>query len=499
MFRIADITKRKAEVIGQKPMRKFFQAVKNTLTRSPERDSLSLSEKVKIRRLNYKIVSKPLPIKGKLPEGYEVVAIIDSFLGKESLINGLNGLSHGEVVKDILTHGIDDKIAVLAYDAALKPRPMNSVLKNILKMKKSAEFGQYIKKLNISRGLTLINDYVTYAELSSLTGEKINSKNVIQQKQAVIATLKKTNPLVYESITLINKLIDSGVEVYVSAGNEGRHTVDLFAFSKAKIIGATDAEGVITRYSSESPLVTHYARGNYAVYKGENTLLKKTVKNPEEGFYTSEIHIKDKIFTQEMLKEKIVSKDQIQEILKEIKESKSTESIPEILAKKGISKDNIFEIGEDFFKLSVHLNGGKNFNPTEFKARLVLEKHKYKDTKYVRLDKYPLHFKEDASGNLFVDYDGSNSLGQVKMLGGTSLATPTKIREDILGEAPIAASCRLTTHRAAAKYLKLLDRLTKSGVLKGKEVEDLSGVDFMLAKVPRKEFLELHLKIDRMV
>lgn len=252
---------------------------KSDFVRSPNADCIifgirlspvkTLSRKTNIQGEGFTIVSAPKHSFGKHPDGYEVVAIIDDFVEKRLKIPGMKNCSHGEVVQRVLTQGLENQIAVLAYDSANTCGTLNALI-SIREKKLAAGEGKYIKKVNVS--ITPEEAVTTFEDLSWRLRCNINDSNIVENKEKVLEFLKEREPMIYEIICAIDKLVDAGVDVYFAAGNQHKKINYIF-LSKAKIVGATDANGEIAPYSPASKLVTHYAQGGYDVYKMGNNIV----------------------------------------------------------------------------------------------------------------------------------------------------------------------------------------------------------------------------------
>ena len=182
------------------------------------------------------------------------IAIIDLFsdfgnygLGKKIKI------PHGKIVSKIMTKGLEDKVGVLALDSTPKSKTewvaMKEALDELVKLKKS---GKDIKALNLSVGAS-----VTFDEITEKAGTIVTADVIKNQFDKILNSLrnskdqKDTN--IFEMIKSINELVDEGVQVYLSSGNNGSSGFDLLALSRAQhIVGAEDYANATKAFVNET-------------------------------------------------------------------------------------------------------------------------------------------------------------------------------------------------------------------------------------------------------
>lgn len=445
------------------------------------------SQKVKVHtNTGLTVVSLPKKISGFPPQGYEVVAIIDQFSINGINIHGMRKHTHGELVQKVLTRGLEDKIGVLAYDIQ-NNNNIKEALNDILAKKRESHFNKYIKRLNLSMNKSMIDkDEFSYHDLSSIVGFKVNRDNIQQNNKRILDVLSRSKndsiKGMYDEIVLINKLVDSGIDVYISAGNKGRDNIDFFTLSKAKIIGATDASGTITDYSSENPFVMAHARGSYGIFKGEREFLPKDpIVNMSQNGLNSVIELESKL--------------SIKECLEEIEsETTSDDMIPNILLKHNIftSEPRIYYKDTDFYKLQIYREFGKNLSDKELKAHIRLAELAQPADEYVYVDNSKIAYLKLNGNILFMDRDGSGLLDQIQSLNGTSFATPAYIREEILGIPHIHATNRLTGSQILETYIEMMQKLRAAGVVNtNTNVENLTEHEFAKAGVSKDNFMQI--------
>ncbi|NLF83077.1 MAG: hypothetical protein GX568_03720, partial [Candidatus Gastranaerophilales bacterium] len=254
----------------------------NNILESYLKPATQLSEKVKIKHDNYTIVSQPKKLQTEVPDDYEIVVICDRFEARDVDVPGIRNHSHGETVQEVLSRNLKERIALLNYSLKNGSYNYSDIFEDIIKRKTTAKNGQYIKKLNLSvgKGYDGTAGVENYESLSKIMGFEINSENLIHNKDKIIKSLKnhkdEYSRMLYEEIMLINKMIDLGIDVYAAAGNAGINNINMFALSKAKIVGATNVERKIADYSSESPLVNYHALGEHVIYSNQTTPIDGT-------------------------------------------------------------------------------------------------------------------------------------------------------------------------------------------------------------------------------
>lgn len=446
----------------------------------------NFSKKVNIIENDCNIVS--VPSEDFLNEK-EIVAVIDNY--DYLYENGYNNLkyTHGDYVTKKLTAGLKDKIGVLAYNTNSHginydgKSPLAHAMEDLLDKKRNKSYGDSIKKLNVS-----LANMMSFDDFSEHVGKVIDFKNIFEKKGEILDFLKTSTTFktIYKTIETINKLVDSGVEVFIGAGNDGRKQFNLYALSKAKIIGAANAKGVIDDYSSESSLVSAYARGTFGVLE----------------------HIEGEDVSKIVPRKNLASKNNIKKCLAELKKCEDSwvDKMTVLERHKLLNEDydKIYELNDDFFKLRVYKKNIKQFLDYEFKTHMLLEKMKYKeDEKYVEFYKKfsnifeikKSYFKE-MNGKIFKDFDGSGNPQQIGVHSGTSYSTPTYINELLSNKSHIAPSSRIDSLAVFKKYVDMMQELKRSRVLeKGKSVENLVARDFFVAGVNMDEFLLIRSKV----
>ncbi len=199
----------------------------------------------------------------------KVVAIIDDFSREDTSIGTYNGVRHGDLVKKYATAGIEDKVEVIPFDAVdccsggwmiISSDKIRGALEELIRMK---EHGQPVDAVNIS--VNSWGEYFDYKELSSKLHKKLTPKNIQTYKDLMFNIFKKSahdqEKDFMEEIELAQKL---EVPVFKASGNQGPDSFNHWHFADGiKIVGATDKSGRLTKYSSENPFVTNYARGTY--------------------------------------------------------------------------------------------------------------------------------------------------------------------------------------------------------------------------------------------
>ncbi len=183
-----------------------------------------------------------------------IVAILDVFsdFGNYKLGKKIS-IPHGKIVSRIMTEGLEDKIGVLALDSTPKSKTewvaMKEALEELVKLKKS---GKNIHSINLSVGVP-----ATYADLSERMQTCVSSENIKNTKVDVLNFLRQSkddkDKYTIKMIDAINKLVDSGVEVYTASGNNGSEGFNLLSLSRAQhIVGADDYQKATKAFANET-------------------------------------------------------------------------------------------------------------------------------------------------------------------------------------------------------------------------------------------------------
>lgn len=480
------------EELNLHPNQSFNEVLKEHL-----KPATKFSRKVNIKGKDFKIVSVPKPLNGKEPKKYEIVAIVDCFSEKSIGVKGLRHYSHGELVQKILTNGLENRIGVLEYDA----KSLIKSLRDLLKKKKESQYGKHIKKLNLSIG----TNYYSYKKLSSLVGFQINEDNILQHKKTILKSLSKLKHyltpgnliMTTNEIKLINKLVDSGIDVCISAGNGGADTINLLSLSKAKIIGAVNANK-IAHYSSDTPLVKDYAKGDYAILDGQTKFLSKKYREKVSKFSINEMIARLEIENQKSVQEclnkienSVTDDENISGILAEFgflnspKYSKNTDAKPKIVA-----------VNDDVYKLAAYIKHRRKLLDGELNVYANLEKAQSNNSKYAYIDRGHITYLKENNGRFYADFDGSNNNNQIDHLAGTSFATPTHIRETLLDMPHSLAISEKPTDIISQEYLSMIQKLRAAGIIgKNNRIERINKEDFAKAGVSLDKFFQVNEKL----
>ena len=227
-----------------------------------------------------------------LPKGMEIVnnevrctqkvptiAVIDSFSnGRPVKIGRGTFVDHGVMVTKYAVRGLENEVGVLGLDTRLLEskdewatyKGICDAIKELLRIQKCY---RNIMALNLSQCIPCF-----YDDLSEKLKEKISERNVEEKKAELLAFLSKQTDgkyaLAYQTIQVINQLVDEGVAVYMMAGNSKNILFNLFLLSNAQyMVSAYDVRNACEAFSNTKGNGKHVFR---KIYNENNELISVT-------------------------------------------------------------------------------------------------------------------------------------------------------------------------------------------------------------------------------
>ncbi|MFH0702506.1 MAG: hypothetical protein V2B14_03070 [bacterium] len=182
------------------------------------------------------------------------VAMIDSFDDKTVDIDGdgVADIAHGESTSAMVKSQCPDA-NIEEYDG-VTPDSFNSSCEDIAD---SINNGKKMDGVNISLAQNMDID-----ELGEKTGLPLDRDNLSEYKDQIKNKMKNSKDpklqTAYKEIKSIEKITATGTPVYISAGNEGKDSLNLLNLAD----GATNV-GTDHPYSASNDLVNRYEVGNY--------------------------------------------------------------------------------------------------------------------------------------------------------------------------------------------------------------------------------------------
>lgn len=220
-----------------------------------------------------------------------VVVVVDRFGGAEfgfprvdidgdgagDIASDKGDLAHGEVIAKFVEALLPEaKIIRVSWPVRHLDADTSdgvAVLEELSRLKKA---GYRIDAVNLSMSPPVP---LTFDRLSEIVGTEITPENVRDHKLGAFLKLLSwaaTDPekdvikalagAAFRVMTAMTQLSDTGVKVYVSAGNNGPNSINLYAFARGvTTVSAVDARGVESEYSCRSSLNERSARGDFNV------------------------------------------------------------------------------------------------------------------------------------------------------------------------------------------------------------------------------------------
>lgn len=219
------------------------------------------------------------------------VAIVDNFDKKVIDIDGDNvsDLSHGEVTKRI-AQSADAEAKILKFQINYDENnplsfDLSSPIKKLNEVSDLIKQGEPIEAVNLS----LKQDFDVLL-LSELSKHEITADNLGDKREALRAWLddpkiSTKHKVIMESnhagaynalmdelssakkvVDAIESITEKGVPVYISAGNDGNKTLNLFTLAKGSVsVGGTNATGDKMPFSPQHSLIKNYSQAIYNI------------------------------------------------------------------------------------------------------------------------------------------------------------------------------------------------------------------------------------------
>lgn len=384
-----------------------------------------------------------LSVKKNYESNKKLAVIIDSFNG-----------DHGYQVMNFATDDIKNNVDILAFSVS-RDDPLSIMI-------------------DANKRDNVLANLVTNIKSGNLDVDAIN--------MSMSDRLKKEDDRGTNYIKTLTE--DLGVEVFIAAGNQGEGTINglialkdgtLVKNEHLHLVGATDANGKIQEYSSETEHVTDHAQGSY--------VLQRTEDKDRNIFYTDgDIVFVDKDY-QLNTKEKLSlanNEARLKIMLSDFQYSNSLDSTnyAQNLAKlkenfeslydsctgydkefSGENSNGYIANSDTFLNIKAILDSGENPASGEIEARLYLEKENRGDNKIVAQYK-----RNGETRNLLADLDGK------KNIDGTSFAAPTLMNMYLKGEMPEKDTAyfdtdigKETEKESVRTYLKFIESQKKLG------------------------------------
>jgi hypothetical protein len=115
---------------------------------------------------------------------------------------------------------------------------------------------------------------VSYKTLSKLLGFKITSDNVANLKDRVRDSLTTSKyivngdylPIIADILNKMDSIVAKGNKIYVSAGNHGKESLNLYTLADGiEVVGSCDEFDIPKEYSENNSLVTRYEFDEYPI------------------------------------------------------------------------------------------------------------------------------------------------------------------------------------------------------------------------------------------
>ena len=342
------------------------------------------------------------------------VAFVDNFSTKDVDINGdgVPDLSHGDVVVRT-ARAFNPDIEPIRFDVGVTPDD-------------SAQQG-HVKKLiqlhRLCRGIVDGNkpvdavnmSVISEMRLADITGpssQPVDAQSIVQVRPLLVNAMLELNQLArYWTLRLMEGLVESGVPVYVSAGNSGK---DYFAVENlaqgVTNVGATNAKGEKTPYTGDNGLVNRFAQGTF------------NITPTAEGFD--------------------FNGDDVPEVLNQ--EVSATTAMPEATRFVGKAFEQVFPTDDDLATVNEELGKGAEF------ARIPLVRDRLFQLSMlatlfepVRMFNHPRElglvipqgeliggFTVNRQGRIVYDPDESGRPNTINHFWGTSFSSPAALGQD---------------------------------------------------------------------
>lgn len=197
------------------------------------------------------------------------VAFVDNFSTRDVDINGdgTPDLSHGDVVVRT-ARAFNPDIQPVRFDVDIKPTDTvhQGHVKKLLQLHRLCrgivDGDQPVDAVNIS-----VTQEMGLASIAGPGGKPIDAQSIVQYRRTLIDAMRDLGQLArYWTLRLMEGLVESGVPVYVSAGNSGKEhfTVENLAEGVFSV-GATNAQGKKATYSGDNALVNRFAQGTFNI------------------------------------------------------------------------------------------------------------------------------------------------------------------------------------------------------------------------------------------
>lgn len=198
--------------------------------------------------------------------GPKTYVIVDNYKTKTMDIDAdaIADLSHGEVVEKMLLSKHPDA-KIIRYDVAGGKKELDGDTKKIEDafddISKRIDSGEKIDGVNFS-----FADNKKISTISKCVKGQICNDNISEKESTVKSSIYSKLNSPSEAIESIEKVTSKNVPVYMSAGNDGPEYYNMFGLAKGVTqVGALNAKGEKSRYSSNNSDVQKWAQGDFEV------------------------------------------------------------------------------------------------------------------------------------------------------------------------------------------------------------------------------------------
>lgn len=193
--------------------------------------------------------------------------MIDEYKNKILKIDWDNkpDMIHGEAVESFIKSALPNA-EITRFDTNLNEKSVKDALESILKS------GIKYDALNLSK-----SSDIKLKDLSLITGFKVTNETLAKDKKIIkerfFASGHKESADIQAIIQNLEKLATDGTKIYISAGNKGKKSLNLYTLADGvNVVGALNEYGVVkASFTSDNALINRWYKGVYHISKIEGS------------------------------------------------------------------------------------------------------------------------------------------------------------------------------------------------------------------------------------
>lgn len=195
------------------------------------------------------------------------IAVIDEYKNNVLKIDWDNkpDMIHGEAVESFIKSALPNA-EITRFDTNLNEKSVRDALELILKS------GIKYDALNLSK-----SSDIKLKDLSLITGFKVTNETLAKDKKIIkerfFASGHKESADIQAIIKSLEELASNGTKIYISAGNRGKQSVNLYTLADGvNVVGALNKYGVLkASFTSDNALINRWYKGVYHISKIEDS------------------------------------------------------------------------------------------------------------------------------------------------------------------------------------------------------------------------------------